>query len=374
LPRLGSRVRVPFPALQCPACDLLRAVPEPNGCAAGPPPHHTTPRKVFVTVQAFSPNRRRLTKGILILLLLVVVLFGAVVARVAEHEWETELPPPLGTLLVSTEQAGVAGMTDVKIPVDGQPSLGAWYVAPRHGAVVIITHGSGSDRSSMLPTVRLLNDAGIGSLAFDWPGHGTSGGKIQWGQAYRNALSATARWADEQPGVDRAQLGVIGFSYGGYITAQVAAMDTVFHRIALIGTPSDASEQTYSAYARYTRLGGWVAIKTDEILGVSEPDTLKAIDMVARFAPRPLLIITGGRDPAVPTRMADTLLAHARNPKRLLRMPQASHGDYVQVDSATYGAALREFFAPELYPAAPSYVSAAASDTAHHARAPALRK
>ena len=34
----------------------------------------------------------------------------------------------------------------------------------------------------MLATVRLLSDAGIGALAFDWPGHGTSGGSIQWGQ------------------------------------------------------------------------------------------------------------------------------------------------------------------------------------------------
>ena len=194
------------------------------------------------------------------------------------------------------------------------------------------------------------------------------------GSGYRNGLTAAARWVDEQPGVDRAQLGVIGFSYGGYITAQVAAMHTVFHGIALIGAPSDASKQTYAAYARYTRIGGWVAIKTDEILGVSEPDTLKARDMVARFAPRPLLFITGARDPAVPTRMADTLFAHAKNPKRLLRMPQASHGDYARIDSATYGAALREFFAPERFPAESPQASAVPADTAQQRRRQPVRR
>lgn len=329
---------------------------------------------MILSVRALTRSQRNLAKGILILILLGILLLAAVIARVAQLEWESEVPPVLGKLLVSTADANVTGMTDVRIPLDGQPSLGAWYVAPRHGVVVIITHGSGSDRSSMLATVRLLSDAGIGALAFDWPGHGTTEGKIQWGQAYRNALSAAARWADEQPGVDKAQLGVIGYSYGGYIAAQVAAMDTIFHRIALIGTPSDASEQTYAVYARYTRIGGWVAIKTDEILGVSEPDTLKAVDMVARFAPRPLLIITGARDPQVPTRMADTLLAHARSPKRLLRMPQASHADYAKVDSATYGAALREFFAPEFYPAAPRHTSVGLSDSASHGRTPAVNR
>ena len=327
---------------------------------------------MILTVGALTRSRRNLAKGILILLLLGILFFAALIARVAKLEWESEVAPLLGKLLVSTADAHVAGMTDVRIPFDGQPPLGAWYVAPRHGVVVIITHGSGTDRSSMLATVRLLTDAGIGALAFDWPGHGTTDGKIQWGQIYRNALSAAARWANEQPGVDRAQLGVIGNSYGGYIVAQVAATDTVFHRIALIGTPSDASEQTYAVYARYTRFGGWVAIKTDEILGVSEPDTLKAVDMVARFAPRPLLIITGARDPAVPTRMADTLLAHARSPKRLLRMPLASHADYANVDSATYGGALREFFAPAFYPAAPRHTSAGLSDSASGGRTRAV--
>jgi uncharacterized protein len=298
--------------------------------------------------QALRHPRRAWMLGILSLLLLPV----AFVARIAELEWKSELPPTGGKLLVSTADAGVTGMTDIRIPVQGRPTLGAWYVPPQHGVVVIITHGSGSDRSSMLPTVRLLSDAGLGVVAFDWPGHGTSDGAIQWGKSYRDALSAVARWVDAQPGVDRAQLGVIGFSYGGYITAQVVAADTAFRRVALIGTPSDASEQTYDVYARYTRVGGWIAIKTDEILGVSEPDTLKARDMVHRIAPRPLLIVSGALDPAVPTAMADSLFAHADEPKRLLRMPTARHGDYARVDSATYGAALREFFAPESYPAA----------------------
>ncbi len=304
---------------------------------------------MIVTERAFPKTHRRLSTVIATLVLLPLLLFTALMGRVAVREWKSEIPPPRGKLLVSTAQAGVKGMTDVSIPVADLFRLGAWYVAPEHGVVVILTHGSAADRSSTLSTLRLLSDAGIGVLSFDWPGHGTSGGTIQWGHSYRQSLIAVARWVDAQPGVDGAQLGVIGFSYGGYITAQVAAMDTAFHRIALIGTPSDASEQTYEAYARYTRIGGWVAITTDELLGVSEPDTLKARDMVARFAPRPLLIVTGARDPVVPTAMADSLFAHARNPKRLLRMTGASHGDYAQVDSATYGAALREFFAPNAY-------------------------
>lgn len=290
--------------------------------------------------------RRAWALGILSLLILAT----AFVARIAVGEWRSELPAPHGGLLAPP--AGIKGMTDVRIPVAGRPSLGAWYVPPRHGVVVIVTHGSGGDRSSMLPTVRLLSDAGIGVLAFDWPGHGTSAGDIHWGDTCREALSAVARWVDAQPGVDRAQLGVLGFSYGGYMTAQVAAMDTAFRRIALVGTPSDATAQVYHAYARYTRIGGWIAIQTNAVLGVAEPDTLKAIDMVSRFAPRPLLVINGARDAVVPIAMADSLYARAGHPKKLLLMPRSGHGDYVWADSVLYGAALREFFAPESYPPA----------------------
>ena len=288
-------------------------------------------------------NRRRWIVGVITALLLPAALFAALVVRLIVHEHSLNEAPTRGRLAIPTDQTGVAGIRDVRIPVTADLEIGAWYVPAQHGAVVILAHGIGADRSQMLPEVKLLTDAGIGVLAFDWPGNGTSGGESQWGRNERLTLSACVTWVSAQADVDRAQLGVLGFSSGGYTVAQVAATDLRLRRITLLGTPSDAAEQTINEYKRYGRLAGWLTYKANQWLGI-EPDTLKAKDLVSKFAPRPLLIITGAEDHVVPTEMADTLLARAGEPKALIRIPQAAHGHYVAVDSATYGSALRRFF------------------------------
>jgi dipeptidyl aminopeptidase/acylaminoacyl peptidase len=281
----------------------------------------------------------------LVAVLLPLAAVGVLFRRVYRNERDSALPPSHGFLLTSTRDANVPGMRDVTIPVGAAYHLGAWYVPPTRGSLVIVAHGTGADRSHMLPDVRVLQAAGIGVLAFDWPGHGMSEGESHWGAPERAALSAVVTWALAQPGVDPAQLGVLGFSYGGYIVAQAAAADERLRRVALVATPSDATAQTYAEYAQWTPLAGWLAMRSIRLLGI-EPDTLKAQDQVGRFSPRPLLLVTGALDPAVPTRMADTLFVRAHEPKTLLRIPGATHGDYMAVDSAAYAAALRLFFAP----------------------------
>ena len=288
-------------------------------------------------------NRRRWLFGVAAALLTPVALFAALIVRLIVHEHSLNEAPTRGRLAIPTAETGVAGIREVQIPVAGEFEIGAWYVPPRHGAAVILTHGIGADRSQMLPEIKLLTDAGIGVLAFDWPGNGTSGGESQWGRNERLALGASVTWLSAQPDVDRAQIGALGFSSGGYTVAQVAATDVRIRRIALVGTPSDAAEQTIAEYKRYGRFAGWVTYKANQWMGI-EPDTLKAKDLVSKFAPRPLLLISGALDQVVPMEMADTLLARAAEPKALIRFLRAVHGNYIAVDSATYGSALRRLF------------------------------
>ena len=296
-----------------------------------------------MTDRTSGRTRRRWIFGVAAVLLTPVALFAALVVRLIVHEHSLNEAPTRGRLAIPTAQTGVAGIRAVQIPVAGEFEIGAWYVPPKHGAVVILTHGIGADRSQMLPEMKLLTDAGIGVLAFDWPGNGTSGGVSQWGRNERLALGASVTWVSAQVDVDRAQIGVLGFSSGGYTVVQVAATDARLRRITLVGTPSDAAEQTINEYKRYGRFAGWLTFKANQWMGI-EPDTLKAKDLVSKIAPRPLLVITGALDQVVPTAMADTLLARAGEPKALIRVPRARHGNYVAVDSAMYGSALRRFF------------------------------
>src|SRR5580698_5164474 len=105
--------------------------------------------------------------------------------RGAHSELEADPPSPL---LKDPRSAGVAELQAVSfVSADGLHIAG-WYVPSKNRAAVIVTHGTNSDRSTMLPEIRLLADAGFGVLAFDWPGLGESEGPILWGSGARNAL------------------------------------------------------------------------------------------------------------------------------------------------------------------------------------------
>src|SRR5262245_22106087 len=90
-----------------------------------------------------------------------------------------EADPP-SPLLGAPERTGIAGLRAVSFVMNNGIRLAAWYAPPSNGAAVIVTHGTNSDRSTMLPELRMLAEAGYGVLGFDWPGLGASGGEVRW--------------------------------------------------------------------------------------------------------------------------------------------------------------------------------------------------
>jgi len=237
-------------------------------------------------------------------------------------------------------QGGMA----VSFPSRSGERLSGYYAPPRQGAAVVLAHGSCGERSDLFDEARILARAGFGVLIFDFPGHGESEGAVSWDAAAREALSGAFDWLAEQPGVDPARLGAFGFSMGGYTVAQVAATDSRLRAVVLAGTPHDAAEHTRWEYRR----GGWLrqgpALLAARLSGLRF-DELVPERVLDRVAPRPLLVVTGSRDRAVPPWMAERLYSAAREPKRLLVVEGARHGDYSEASGATYARELCDFFA-----------------------------
>ena len=77
--------------------------------------------------------------------------------------------------------------------------LAAWYVASRNSAAVILVHGTGAERASLLSETRTLAAAGFGVLTRDLPGQGLSGGETHWGAAEILALSGKIDWLQGRP-------------------------------------------------------------------------------------------------------------------------------------------------------------------------------
>ena len=110
-----------------------------------------------------------------------------------------EADPP-SALLAAPQRTGIAGLKSVWFTSRDRLRLSAWYARSTNGAAIIVTHGTNSDRSSLLPELRVLSGAGYGVLAFDWPGLGESQGTIRWDLA--------------RQAIDRFDLVVIGDCWG----------------------------------------------------------------------------------------------------------------------------------------------------------------
>jgi uncharacterized protein len=263
--------------------------------------------------------------------------------RAVLHDFE---PAPASALLAHPEQTGIDGLTAVHFRSRSGDRIAGWYVTSRNRAAIIVTHGTNSDRSSMLDEIRLLSSAGFGVLAFDWPGDGESEGEVRWGSGERNALSAAIDWLEQQPDVDRERLGAYGFSMGGYLTIQVAAADPRLRAVVIAAAPTSFLAYTRGSHQQH----GWLSSFPSELaiqrVGMSN-EVRPPIDRIAAIAPRPILLMGGSADRSIPPAMTRELFERAIEPKELWIVPGAPHGHYRRA-SPEYPRRLGDFFCRHL--------------------------
>ncbi|HEY4303868.1 MAG TPA: alpha/beta fold hydrolase [Gemmatimonadaceae bacterium] len=266
----------------------------------------------------------------------------------------TTLYPPRGPVPAPKDSAAL-GIADVSFPSRNGTTLRGWYIPSRDGAAVVLVHGSGSDRSSLLPEIRSFAGAGFGILAFDLPGHGESDGEVTFGLAPVEALQGAIDFLLQHPDVHDGRVGATGFSYGGMVVSRTAATDCRVRAVALVGTPADAITQTKAEYASYGRAAQIGAFAVYSLRGIDLTHE-RPLDYVGKIAPRPVLIVGGAEDTTVPLSETQGLFAAAREPKRFLLIPHGAHGRFTEADSS-YSTNLKEFFESALVTAAPSSVS-----------------
>lgn len=230
-------------------------------------------------------------------------------------------------------QAGVPGLREVQI-FNGDDAIGAWYAPTRTGPSIILTHGAGGDRTQLLAEARALAEHGFGVLLFDWPGHGTSAGRVNWHDRERSSLVAALDWLVKQAETDPKRVGAIGFSLGGYILSQVATTDSRIRAMALLGTPSNLNDQVRVTHQEWNLLREPAARAALEWHGIDldEPQPEQVIGQYAR----PLLVVGGTNDMTVPLALTQNLFRAARSPKALYVVPKGEHGNYAQTAPDVY--------------------------------------
>lgn len=269
------------------------------------------------------------------------------IAAKSFHEERADyIRTPPAFLSLHPERTGIAGLREVSFPSADGSRLAGWYAPSRNRAAIVLVHGTGADRSSLLLETRLLNDAGFGVLALDVPGQGRSEGRTRWGVPERRAIMGAVDWLSSREDVDPERIGGFGLSMGAYVLTQAAVLDKRLKAVVLASTPSDVVEQNWlisDSWGLLTQIPCYLALR---LYGQSLDMMPK--DVIAGIAPRPVLLLAGELDTVIPAFMPRQLLDAAGNHAQLWVVPGAHHGDYGHVAPDAYRSRLTEFFSRAL--------------------------
>lgn len=175
--------------------------------------------------------------------------------------------------------------------------LSAWYVTSRNGAGVVLLHGSGSTRTSVLNQAVVLARHGYGVLMPDARGHGGSGGVgMDFGWWGDRDIAAAVTWLAARPDVVGGRIAALGMSMGGEEAIGAAAGDPRIRAVITEGALWRGSMDT--AWLPTDPVGyvdrATLAIQTAATsLLTSAPEPTSLHRAVARIAPRPVLLIAG---------------------------------------------------------------------------------
>ena len=223
------------------------------------------------------------------------LLFEFVLIPLSMAIYATNLPPTaLGT---KTPENWGLSYENANFWTSDHVRLSAWYVPSRNGAALVVMHGSGSNKESVLPQASVLARQGYGVLMVDARGHGQSGGYgMDFGWWGDRDTSAAVSWLEARPDVRGGAIGVLGMSMGGEEAIGAAASD---HRIRAVVTEGALWRGSMDdSWLPQTLLGfvdrGTLAVQTQVanlLTSAPEPNGLR--ESLVAIAPRRVLLIAG---------------------------------------------------------------------------------
>jgi uncharacterized protein len=216
---------------------------------------------------------------------------------------------------------------DVEIDSDGERLHGWWVgAAGRARGHVLFCHGNGGNIGDRLPHVRLLAEAGLDVLAFDYRGYGRSSGRPSEQGTYRDAQAAHAALL-RRPGVDPARVLLLGESLGGAVALA----------LALEAPPAGLILQS-----AFTSVRDMARLHYPFVPRALVPDAYPTLARIGELR-APLLVLHGARDAIVPLMYGEALFAAAPEPKRMQVFEAAGHNDLVALAGSRWAAAIADW-------------------------------
>ena len=175
--------------------------------------------------------------------------------------------------------------------------IAGWYVPPENGALVILLHGYGANRTAMNWHAEKLTEAGYGVLMYDERASGESEGEYRsYGWEDPRDVGGALSFLSGKDEVDANKIGIAGCSIGGQIALQGAAYYPQIGAVWADGASSiraqDISKPTNPIFALLVianyMLDWMYEIKVD----IEPPPPM--IEIIDDISPNPIMLVGGG--------------------------------------------------------------------------------
>ena len=266
--------------------------------------------------------------------------------------------PERNPIDTSPAEFGIAEWEDVSfLSADGL-RLRGWFIPPGpnvDGATILLLHGFSYNRAGMLPQAALLVEQGYGALLYDTRNLGESEGTVTTlglnePLDVRGALDYLLARDDVNP----QRIGIIGESLGAATAIRAAATMPELKAVVAEAAFSSLEENVAEGVRRLTGLPPFpfapLVLWFAEQEAGGQVGQVRPVDEIGQIAPRPLLLLHGGRDPLIGVGNSERLYAAAGEPKQLYIFPEAGHGRFMDAYPDAFAAQVLPFFATALLP------------------------
>ncbi len=237
-------------------------------------------------------------------------------------------------------------------PRNGGHKVSGWFIpAPDATATIMICPGYRTSKSELLGIAGFLWKDGYNILIFEYYGHGSAvGAPVTLGyREMEDFLGAVDYAKSRAPGT---RLGVVGYSMGAAVAIMCSARSSDVE--ALVADSAFATHTSAIDYNVRRSLHlpyapfAWLADYLLNWRAGYRSSQVEPLRDVMHIAPRPLLIIHGGKDSLVDPHDALLLYAAAREPKELWMVPSADHCGAYFTDRPLYVKKIKAFFEQHL--------------------------
>ena len=284
---------------------------------------------------------------LLIPLFAIVLVAGALVGL----GWEASgraIHPGCGTYEWTARDFPALEAEEVVVESSTGARLAGRFFHGREDATIVLLHGYGGNQDELLPLADQLHDAGYSIFTYDQRGCGGSTGEVTFGAREQDDLVSVVDYLASRPDVDAERLGAFGYSMGGATAIMTAAREPRIKGVVADSAWSDVhawlkpsvKDSFVHPRDRFTAL----SLQLAELRTGIDLDDLRPADVIGRISPRPVLLVHGRADEVVPAAEAERNHGAAQEPKELVLVSGAGHGDTIAPGGASLRGHVRHFF------------------------------